>query len=68
MTVNHSSVGGGFGALTGTVTVTVTDDDTQAPGLVFSPQQLSVDEGDTATYRLSLATRADRCGDGDGVF
>ena len=56
VTVNHSSVGGGFGALTGTVTVTVTDDDTQAPGLVFSPQQLSVDEGDTATYRLSLAT------------
>ena len=24
---------------------------------MFSPQQLSVDEGDTATYRLSLATR-----------
>ena len=39
------------------MTVTVTDDDTQAPALVFSPQQLSVDEGDTATYRLSLATR-----------
>ena len=39
------------------MTVTVTDDDTQAPNLVFSPRQLSVGEGDTATYRLSLATR-----------
>ena len=26
------------------------------PGFVFSPRQLSVGEGDTATYRLSLAT------------
>ena len=57
VTVSHRASGGGYGSVTGTVTVTVTDDDTQAPGLVFSPQQLSVDEGDTATYRLSLATR-----------
>ena len=57
VTVTHRASGGGYGSLTGTVTVTVTDDDTQAPGLVFSPRQLSVGEGDTATYRLSLATR-----------
>ena len=56
MTVTHSSVGGGFGLLTGTVTVTVVDD-APPPALVFSPRQLSVDEGDTATYRLSLAAR-----------
>ena len=43
--------------MSGTVTVTVVDDDVQPPALVFSPQQLSVDEGDTATYRLSLATQ-----------
>ena len=43
--------------MSGTVTVTVTDDDVLPPNLVFSPQQLSVDEGDTATYRLSLATQ-----------
>ena len=57
VTVSHRSSGGGYGSVSGTVTVTVTDDDTQAPGLVFSPRQLSVGEGDTATYRLSLATR-----------
>ena len=57
VTVTHDASRGGYGSVTGTVTVTVTDDDTQAPALVFSPQQLSVDEGDTATYRLSLATR-----------
>ena len=56
VTVNHRASGGGYGSVTGTVTVTVTDDDTQPPGLVFSPQQLSVDEGDTATYTLRLAT------------
>ena len=56
VTVTHSSVGGGFGPLTGTVTVTVVDD-VLPPALVFSPQQLSVGEGDTATYRLSLATQ-----------
>ena len=55
VTVTHRSSGGGYGSVTGTVTVTVTDDDTKA--LVLSPRQLSVDEGDTTTYRLSLATQ-----------
>ena len=67
VTVTHSSVGGGFGLLTGTVTVTVVDD-TVPPALVFSPRQLSVDEGDTATYTLSLATRPTACGDSGGVL
>ena len=57
VTVTHRSSGGGYGSVTGTVTVTVTDDDVQPPALVLSPQQLSVGEGDTATYRLSLATQ-----------
>ena len=58
VTVTHNASGGGYGSLTGTVTVTVTvtDDDVVPPGYVFSPRQLSVDEGDTATYLLSLAT------------
>ena len=36
--------------------------------LVFSPQQLSVDEGDTATYRLSLATQPTGGGDSGCVL
>ena len=56
VTVTHRSSGGGYGSVTGTVTVTVVDDDTLPPGYVLSPQQLSVDEGDTATYTLRLAT------------
>ena len=57
VTVTHSSSGGGFGPLSATVTVSVVDDDTVPPGLEFSPQQLDVDEGDTATYTMRLATR-----------
>ena len=57
VTVTHRASGGGYGSVSGTVTVTVDDDDAPPPALVFSPQQLSVDEGDTATYRLSLATQ-----------
>ena len=55
--VTHSASGGGYGSVTGTVTVSVDDDDTVPPGLVFSPQQLSVGEGDTATYTMRLAAR-----------
>ena len=55
--VAHSASGGGYGSVTGTVTVSVDDDDTVPPGLVFSPQQLDVAEGDTATYTLRLAAR-----------
>ena len=68
VTVTHNASRGGYGGVSGTVTVTVDDDDTEPPNLVLSPQQLSVDEGDTATYRLSLATPAHQRGDGDGVF
>ena len=55
VTVTHRASGGGYGSVTGTVTVTVIDDDTLPPGLLFTPQRFDVDEGDTATYRLSLA-------------
>ena len=57
VTVTHNASRGGYGSVSGTVTVTVTDDDVPPPALVFSPQQLTVDEGDTATYTLSLATQ-----------
>ena len=39
--VTHRSSGGGYGSVTGTVTVTVVDDDTLPPGLLFTPQQLA---------------------------
>ena len=55
--VTHTASGGGYGSVRGTVTVVVDDDDTVPPGYVFSPQQLSVGEGDTATYTLRLATQ-----------
>ena len=55
--VTHRASGGGYGSVTGTVTVTVIDDDTLPPGLLFTPQRFDVDEGDTATYRLSLAAQ-----------
>ena len=55
--VTHRASGGGYGSVTGTVTVTVVDDDTLPPGLLFTPQRFDVDEGDTATYRLSLAAQ-----------
>ena len=54
--VTHTASGGGYGSVMGTVTVDVTDDD-DARALVFSPQQVDVDEGDTATYTMRLATR-----------
>ena len=55
--VTHTASGGGYGSVTGSVTVTVDDDDTVPPGLEFSPRQVDVGEGDTATYTMRLATR-----------
>ena len=56
VTVTHNASRGGYGGVSETLTVNVADDDVVPPGYVFSPQQLSVDEGDTATYTLRLAT------------
>ena len=57
VTVTHTASGGGYGAVSATVTVAVVDDDGAAPGLVVSAESLSVDEGETASYTLRLATQ-----------
>ena len=54
-TLTHSASGGGYGSVTGSVAVTVDDND--APGLVLDPASLTVAEGASATYTVALATR-----------
>jgi len=54
-TISHSASGGGYGAVTADVTAMESDND--APGLTFSETELTVSEGETATYTLSLATQ-----------
>ncbi len=54
VTLTHTAAGGGYGSVTGNVVVTVTDDDTA--GLVLNPTALTVDEGDSGTYTVALAT------------
>ena len=68
VTVTHRSSGGGYGSVTGTVTVTVVDDDVQPPALVFSPQQLSVGEGDDRDVPAEFGDPAHRRGDSGGVL
>ena len=53
-TLTHAASGGGYGSVTGSVAVTVTDND--APGLVLDPTSLTVAEGGSATYTVALAT------------
>ncbi len=53
-TLTHTAAGGGYGSVTGSVAVTVTDND--APGLVLDPASLTVAEGASATYTVALAT------------
>ncbi len=53
-TLTHSASGGGYGSVTGSVAVTVADND--APGLVLNPTSLTVAEGGSATYTVALAT------------
>ncbi len=55
-TLTHSASGGGFDTLTGNVTVAVTVTDNDTPGLVLNPTALTVDEGDSGTYTVALAT------------
>ena len=52
--LDHRASGGGYGSVTGSVAVTVMDDDT--PGLVLTPAALTVAEGASATYAVALAT------------
>ena len=52
-TIRHSASGGGYGSISGNVTATEDDDDTAA--LSFTRTSLSVPEGASATYKVSLA-------------
>ena len=54
-TLTHSASGGGYGSVTGSVAVTVADND--APGLVLDPTSLTVAEGGSGAYTVALATR-----------
>ncbi len=52
--VSLSGIGGDYGGLEASVTVTVTDDDSR--GLVVSPASVMVGEGGADTFNVSLAT------------
>ena len=51
----HAAAGGGYDGLTAELTVTERDNDEL--GLEFTPARLSVREGDSAAYTISLKTR-----------
>ena len=55
-TVNHTASGGGYNSVTGSVPVTVEDDDT--PALKFVPTEVVVNEGTgSSNYTVALATQ-----------
>ena len=54
-TLLHTASGGNYGSVTGSLGVTVTDDDTA--GLTLSTATLGVAEGDDAEYTVRLATQ-----------
>ena len=62
-TLAHTASGGGYGAVTGSVSVTVADDETAE--LVPSPTSLPVVEGGEAELHGEAGLGADRAGDGD---
>ena len=70
-TLSHTASGGDYGTVTGNVAVTVTDTDTA--GLVFDPASVTVNEGESATYTVKLATQPSAAvtvtigGESDGV-
>ncbi len=54
-TLTHTAAGGGYEPASGSVTVTVDDDDTH--GVTVSPTSLTIAEGSTGTYTVVLNTR-----------
>ena len=56
VTVTLSATGGDFGGKSGTVVVTVKDDEAPKPNLVLSPRTLTIEEGGTGTFTVKLAT------------
>ena len=57
VTLTHRASGGDYGAVTGDLTVTITDDD--SPGLAISQAALTVGEGDASgqSYTVALTTQ-----------
>ena len=53
--LTHTANGGGYGSVTGSVTVTLTDNDTR--GVTVSPTSLTVNEGGTGIYTVVLVTQ-----------
>ena len=57
VTLTHAASGGGYSGVTsGTVTVTVTEDDTDRKGVRISPRALTVAEGAASSYTVVLTT------------
>ena len=56
--VDLDGSGGGYNSVSGTVTVSVNDDDSS--GLVLSRRSVPVDEGDSATFTVELGDPAHR--------
>ncbi len=54
-TLTHTASGGNYASVTGSVAVTVTDND--APGLALDPTALTVAEGGSGAYTVKLATQ-----------
>ena len=54
VTLEHMASGGDYGSVTGSVTVTVNDNDTR--GITITPTSLTVNEGGTNTYTIVLDT------------
>ena len=60
-TISHTADGGDYGSVSGTVAVTVTDDD----GSALSVADASVNEGDTGTANLAFAVTLSPASDGE---
>ena len=55
VTLSHSASGGNYGSVSGDLVVTVTDDQTAA--LLLTPESLTVDEGESSSYTVALASQ-----------
>ena len=54
VSLTHTASGGDYGSVTGTVTVTVNDNDTR--GVTVTPTSLPINEGDSGTYTVVLGS------------
>ena len=55
VTLSHTAAGGGYDKVSGTMVVTVTDDD--PPALALSRSELMLNEGGSGSYKVTLATQ-----------